>query len=82
MKRGTFLDEAKIIRLYIKKLLSLRQIARLFKASASGIKWILLKNKVKLRGKREGLILRKEKYKKPPFKGTSEEKAYIFPSIL
>ncbi len=77
MKRGTFLDESEIARLYAEKKLSLKQIAKMFNASPSGIKWILLKNGIKLREKREGLILRKGKYRKPPFKGTPEEKAYL-----
>jgi DNA-binding CsgD family transcriptional regulator len=82
MKRGTFLDEKEIVKLYTKFKLSLRQIAQNFKASPSGIKWILLKNNVKLRSKRDGEILRKGKYIKPPFRGTSEEKAYLIGIVL
>jgi intein-encoded DNA endonuclease-like protein len=82
MKRGTFLDEKEIVKLYTKFKLSLRQIAQRFKASPSGIKWILLKNNVKLRSKRDGEILRKGKYRKPPFKGTLEEKAYLIGIVL
>ena len=63
MKRGTFLDEKEIVKLYTKYKLSLRQIAQRFRASPSGVKWILLKNNVKLRSKRDGEILRKGKYK-------------------
>jgi len=82
MKRGTFLDEKEIVKLYTKYKLSLRQIAQRFRASPSGVKWILLKNNVKLRSKRDGEILRKGKYKKPPFRGTLEEKAYLIGIVL
>jgi len=77
MKRGNELVEDRIVRFYIKKKLSLKQIAKKFNASESGIKWILIKKKVKLRSKREGLLLVKRKYEKPPFKGTEMEKAYL-----
>ena len=82
MKRGTFLDEKAIIRLYTKEKLSLKQIAQKFKASPSGIKWLLLKNRVKLRKKLEGLRLRIGKYKKPPFNGSKEERAYLIGLVL
>jgi predicted HTH domain antitoxin len=77
LNRGTYLDESKIVELYVEKKLSLKQIARLFKASASGIKWLLLKNGVKLRNKLDGLRIRISKYKKPVFNGNKEERAYL-----
>lgn len=77
MKRGNPLDEVKIVKLYTKGLLSMKQIAKSFNASASGIKWILLKNGIEPRSKREGIKIRIGKYKKPPFNGTKEEKAYL-----
>jgi len=77
LKRGTYLDEQKIVELYVEKKLSLKQIAKLFNASASGIKWLLLKNGVKLRDRREGLKLRIGKYEKPPFNGSKEDRGYL-----
>ncbi|MDI6798513.1 MAG: LAGLIDADG family homing endonuclease [Candidatus Aenigmarchaeota archaeon] len=77
MKRGNLLDEAKIVELYTKMLLSMKQIAKLFNASASGIKWILLKNGIKPRSKRGGLKIRIGKYEKPSFNGTKVGRAYL-----
>jgi len=82
IKRGNFLNEQEIVKLYTKKLLSLKQIARMFNASPSGIKWILLKNSVQLRDKRDGLLLVKGKYEKPPFKGSEIEESYLIGIVL
>ena len=77
LKRRTYLDEQKIVELYVEKKLSLKQIDKLFNASASGIKWLLLKNGIKLRDKLEGLKLRIGKCEKPPFNGSKEDRAYL-----
>lgn len=82
MKRGNYLDETKVVELYIKNLLSMKQIAKLFNASASGIKWVLVKNKVKIRSKRDGIKIRIAKYEKPIFCGTEIEKAYLIGIVL
>lgn len=82
MKRGNPLDKVKIVDLYTKKLLSLKQIAKLFNASDSGIKWVLLKNGIKLRSKREGLKIRIGKYEKPSFSGTRVGRAYLIGIVL
>ncbi|MBL7117842.1 MAG: hypothetical protein ISS94_03560 [Candidatus Syntrophoarchaeum sp.] len=77
IKRGNALDEQKIAELYTKDFLSLKRIAKLFNASASGIRYVLIKNNIKIRGKWEGLRLAIGKYKKYKFNGTKEEKAYL-----
>jgi len=82
MKRGNYLDETKVVELYIKNLLSMKQVAKLFNASASGIKWVLVKNKVRIRSKRDGIKIRIAKYEKPIFCGTEIEKAYLIGIVL
>ncbi len=77
IKRGDYLDKDKIIKEYIEHKLSLKDVAKLFNASASGIKWILIKNNIILRTKREGLLLKKGKYIKLNFNGNDKEKAYL-----
>lgn len=82
LRRGNPLPEDEIIKSYTKEKLSLKQISELFNASPSGIKWILLKNNVRLRDKWDGLRLRIGKYKKPKFNGNKIEGAYLMGLVL
>ena len=77
INRGCVLNPNKIKKLYVVNKLSLKDIAQKFNASATGIKWILIKNNVNLRSKYEGLLLKKRKYTKYNFYGNEKEKAYL-----
>lgn len=76
LKRGNEIHDEKVVELYAKGQ-SLKQIAKMFNASASGIKYILVKNNVMMRSKRDGIRIRIAKYEKPAFHNTKEEKAYL-----
>jgi len=76
LKRGNVIPDEEVVRLYMEGK-SPNQIAKLFNAGHSGVKYILVKNHVKLRNRNEGARLRFGKYEKPAFRGTEEDKAYL-----